>query len=123
MPKRVVVTSIGLTRDGKTVYPTIGKAFDFSAAELEDINRLQKATGNILVRKPVNEDPSAGASDDGAGGEGGQGGGENKYLGKTVPELKAIAAERNIDLGEATKKDDILAVLEAADKAAEDEDL
>lgn len=38
-----------------------------------------------------------------------------------VDELKAFAAEKQIDLGDATKKDDILAVIAAA-SAEDDED-
>lgn len=41
------------------------------------------------------------------------------FAGMTVPELKAFAAERNVDLGDATKKADIIAALElAAEEAA-----
>ena len=36
------------------------------------------------------------------------------FSGMKVDELKAYAAEHNIDLGEATKKDDIIAVISAA---------
>lgn len=38
------------------------------------------------------------------------------YKGKTVPELKAIAEDRKIDLGDATKRDDIVAALQLADE-------
>lgn len=36
------------------------------------------------------------------------------FSGMKVDELKAYAAEHNIDLGEATKKDDIISVISAA---------
>lgn len=42
--------------------------------------------------------------------------------GKTVAELKVIAAERSVDLGDATKKADIIAALELAAEAAEKAD-
>lgn len=122
MPKRVPLGAIGVTRGGKTVYPDIGKPFDFTSDEVDQINALQKASGNLLFRKLVNEDQQASDS----------AGDSNEshqtlpvdYSKNTVVELKAIAAERSIDLGEATKKDDIVAVLVAADKAAaEEEDL
>jgi hypothetical protein len=37
----------------------------------------------------------------------------------TVPELKALAEDRGVDLGDATKKADIIAALELAVEAAE----
>ena len=37
-----------------------------------------------------------------------------EHDGYAVEEVKAYAAEHNIDLGEATKKDDIIAVISAA---------
>ncbi len=36
---------------------------------------------------------------------------------KTVAELRALAAEKNIDLGDATKKADIIAAIEASPSA------
>lgn len=39
---------------------------------------------------------------------------ESGLAGMTVPQLKALAADRGIDLGEATKKADIIAIIEAA---------
>lgn len=39
----------------------------------------------------------------------------------SVKELKALAAARNVDLGDATKKDDIVAALELAAEAASPE--
>lgn len=118
MPKRIPLGTIGVTRDNKTVYPKIGQLFDFTADEVAQINALEKSSGNKLFRKPVNEDQSAGpttaplaASD------------KVDYSKKTVPELKEIAASREIDLGEATKKDDIVALLVAADTKLEEEEL
>ena len=40
---------------------------------------------------------------------------------KTVKELKAYAAEKNIDLGEAKTKADIIATIEAAEHKVKDE--
>lgn len=39
-----------------------------------------------------------------------------KLSDKTVDELKALAAEREIDLGDATKKADIIAAIESVDQ-------
>lgn len=40
------------------------------------------------------------------------------YEAKTVPELRALAEERGIDLGDATRKADIIAAIQLADEAA-----
>lgn len=49
-------------------------------------------------------------------------GGESINIGdKTVKELKAYAAEKNIDLGEAKTKADIIAAIEAAEHKVKDE--
>ena len=45
------------------------------------------------------------------------------YAGMKVGELKSLAVTRNIDLGAASKKPDIIAVLEAADAAAGSDDV
>ena len=111
MPKRIALGAIGVTRDGKTVYPPVGDAnsgtpFDFTNEELNDIRALEKASGNQLVRKILNENVAP--ADDGEGDEG-------KALSEmTVKELQAEAASREIDLGAAKTKAEILAVIEAA---------
>jgi hypothetical protein len=46
-------------------------------------------------------------------------GDDDPYKGLTVAELKDLAATREVDLGDATKKDDILAALRAADSKGE----
>lgn len=121
MPKRVPLGSIGVTRDKKTVYPEIGKPFDFTADELSEINALSKASGNELVRKLVNEEGSAGATAPSSSAA--EGSGQVILADLTVPQLKDLAAARGVDLGDATKKDDIIAKLGAAAPAAEDDDL
>lgn len=52
MPKRVAVGAIIVQRDGKRMQVPRGQAFDFTAEELADINRLNPGA----VRKVVNED-------------------------------------------------------------------
>lgn len=142
MPKRVALSAIGVSRDGKTVYPEIGKAFNFTSEELTDIAKLEKASGTLLVRKPVNEDPEGGTMAAPQGGDGtvnegqigeqgtlgasvnsginGEGGKPEiqrpEYQDQTVAQLKDLAQRRSIDLGEATRKDDIIAVIVAADQ-------
>lgn len=115
MPKRVPLSAIGITREGKTLYPTIGEPFDFTASELDDIRALEKITKNSIVRKIINED---------SGDEGGSSGDQTgKPLGDmTIPELKAEATRLDLDLGTAKTKPEILALVEAA-VAAADEDL
>lgn len=118
MPQRIALSAIGVTRNGKTVYPVVGKPFDFTAEELATITNLEKSSGNKLVRKLINENgdaPQANTESEETA--------KANYAAKTVPELKALAEERGVDLGDSTKKDDIIAKLEAADAAAEDEDL
>lgn len=59
---------------------------------------------------------------DGNGKKGGSRAEGDSFEGMTVPALKALAAERNVDLGDATKKADIIAALElAAEEAAKAE--
>lgn len=117
MPKRIPVVAIGVTRNGKTVYPTIGQVFDFTAEEITEINALEKASGVQHYRKPINE----GSEADDAGGTG-----EALVISTklTVAQLTSEAEKRGVDLaglGDAPTKAQIVAAIEA--KAAEAEDL
>lgn len=118
MAKRVTLGAIGVTRKvgtkNVTVYPTIGKAFDFTDDEIKSINAMQKKGGVELIRKPVNEDVAPQTQDPQDNKPG-----ATEIGDLTVPQLREMAAARNIDLGDVTKKDDIIARI----KAAEDEDL
>lgn len=50
MPKRIVRQPVIVHRDGKQVAPEMGKEFDFTDAELKDINRLNpKALEHIVL--------------------------------------------------------------------------
>lgn len=51
MPKRVPVNTIILKRDGKNFVPPIGKPFDFTQDELNDITAVMPNA----VRKIINE--------------------------------------------------------------------
>lgn len=109
MPKRIPLVAIGVTRDGKTIYPEVGKVFDFTNDEARDLNGLGKATGNPLIRQPQNEDLSVGGGIDDSG---------NKVdISKLkVEELKAYAAEHDITLSDTdTTKPLILAAIAAAE--------
>lgn len=105
MPKRIALGAIGVTREGKTVYPpigtaTTGEAFDFTSDELAEISALEKSSGNQLVRKLLSE-----GSDDTV----------EKTLEKmNLEELKAEAVSRGVDIGDATTKAAIKAAIEAA---------
>lgn len=116
MPKRIPVVAIGVTRNGVTVYPTVGKVFDFTAEEVAEINALEKASKVQHIRKPINE-----------GGEEDLGGtGDALVISTklTVAQLTSEAEKRGVDLtglGEAPTKAQIVAAIEA--KAAEAEDL
>lgn len=46
---------------------------------------------------------------------------DDGLAGLTVKALKALAAERGVDLGDAAKKEDIIAALELAAEAGDDE--
>ncbi len=117
MPKRIPVVAIGVTRNGKTVYPTIGQVFDFTAEEITEINALEKASGVQHYRKPINE-----------GGEEDLGGDGAVDLSKlNLTQLKAEAETRGVDItglgDKATKAQIVEALTAAAAPAAEDEDL
>ena len=51
MPIRIPMQTILVTRDGERVVPPIGKPFDFTAKEIEEIN----AVNPRAIRKPVQE--------------------------------------------------------------------
>lgn len=59
MIKKVPLSSIGVSREGKTVYPEIGKAFPFTKEEIAELEALQAKTGDEFIRDPVNEDAPA----------------------------------------------------------------
>ena len=109
MPIRCPVKAVGVSRDGITVWPTLELPFDFTPKEVADLSDLTKVSGIVYLRKPVNEgsDPAPKA--------------DVALADMTVPQLKEAAVERNVDLGEATRKDQILAVLEAAAAATTDD--
>lgn len=51
MPKRIVRAPVLVNRDGKSFTPRIGEPFDFTDAELKEINALQpKAVEHIVTR-------------------------------------------------------------------------
>lgn len=119
MAKRVPLGAIGVTRKvgnkNVTVYPTVGKPFDFTDDEIKSLNAMQKKSGMELIRKPVNEDTPVQQVPVPQGNKP-----EGTEIGDlTVPQLREMAAARHIDLGDVTKKDDIIARI----KAAEEDDL
>lgn len=68
--KKVPLHRIGVQRQGVTVYPEIGKPFDFTAEELTSLDKLSGETKIDYYRSPVNETgatPSAPVVDEGAG--------------------------------------------------------
>lgn len=126
MPKRIPLSTIVVHRDGERITPEIGRPFDFTSEEVAEISALEqelKARGNpqLLFRKIINEDPNVSAAAAVATENAAGGAEETDYSAMTVQQLKDLAAKREVDLGEATKKDDIIAKLKADD--AEDEGL
>lgn len=53
--KLIPLVSIGVSREGQSVRPVIGKPFDFTAAEKADLDLIQKEQGIEAYREPVNE--------------------------------------------------------------------
>jgi len=117
MPKRIPVDGVvGVTRNGKTVYAKVGEVFDFTPEEIADIAKIEKANNLKLLRKPVNETaPVDGEDGSAAAAAAANNAGGKVTTTKTVAELKALAEANSVDLGDATKKDDIIAKLVAAD--------
>lgn len=106
MPKRIPLGAIGVTREGKTVYPTVGQVFDFTSEEVAEINALEKASGNQLIRKPIVEESDSGAAPSAPVAK--------ELSAMNLAELTAEAAARGVELGEAKTKAQIVAVIEAA---------
>lgn len=52
MPKRIPTCTVIVQRDGKNFKPPIGKPFEFSADEIDQVNRVMPHA----LRKPVNEE-------------------------------------------------------------------
>lgn len=125
MPQRVILAAIGFPRNGKTVYPEIGQPFDMTSGEIEEITKLEKASGNQMIRKLVNESGDDDQQNDQPLPNAGQQTQvEDPYANMTVAQLKQLAADRGVDLGDATRKDDIVTVLKAAQAPApESEDI
>lgn len=123
MAKRVPLGAIGVTRKvgnkNVTVYPTVGKPFDFTDDEIKSLNAMQKKSGMELIRKPVNEDVAPQTQAPQTQANQGNKPEATEIADLTVPQLREMAAARHIDLGDVTKKDDIIARI----KAAEEEDL
>jgi hypothetical protein len=60
MPERLVKQPVNVVRDGKLTEPTIGKPFDFTDAELKDIEKLNPtAIAKIVVEDAEVAVPSA----------------------------------------------------------------
>ncbi len=54
MPIRLVKTPVLVVRDGKQVSPEIGKPFEFTAAEVTEINTLNPSAIDVIeTAEPV----------------------------------------------------------------------
>lgn len=69
MPNKVPLARVGVSRQGVTIYPEIGKPFDFTKEEIADMNALTAKTQIDYYRSPVNEEAPA-AVKPGAKGDG-----------------------------------------------------
>lgn len=117
MPKRIALVAIGVTRNGKTIYPEIGKSFDFTAEEVAELNALGKASKIAHIRVPVNEDPTGGNEEPGDG--------PVDLSTLKLAELRAEADTRGVDISELGEKATKAQIIEALNAAAnvEEEDL
>lgn len=79
-------------REVKTRTIKVGEIID---GELAEVAVREKWAEEVQAEQPTDEK-------------------EKKVEDMTVPELKALAEEKKIDLGTATKKDDILAIVQKA---------
>lgn len=111
MPKRIAVNTVVVVRDGKRKEIAPGTLFDFTVDEVKELEAMK------AVRKPVVEDADQAAA--AKVNEENSGSGVDLSA-MTVEQLKAHAAELEIDLGDATKKADILVKIQAAGQGGED---
>lgn len=107
----------------RTVFEASTEKFN----ELAGLNAARKATGEEIdvykaqqARLKGEQAPAASTSSKSSDSEN-----TDDLTGKTVPELKAVAEDETIDLGDLTKKDDILAKIRTvrAERAAGDGNL
>lgn len=62
MPKRTAVQTITVVRDGKTVTPTIGKPFNFTEDEIEQIEAMNPDAISTKIEVEVEDDPEPAAA-------------------------------------------------------------
>ena len=88
MAKRIVKQGVVVVRDGKRVRPQPGKAFDFTA---EEIKQLEEISPNSIAKLSEVEDDPRSKSVEGEGAGAGEGEGEKttKTAAKTTAAKKA----------------------------------
>lgn len=117
MPKLVPNASVIVIRDGKRKSPELGKAFDFSDAEVKQINRLLPGA----LRKPVNESATVADEDEGHTSDDSE---AAKAPSKAAPDgSKKPTAAKGTKAAAKTKEVDKDVADEDADDAEEDEDI
>lgn len=101
------------------VVRSIGERFDVPDDVWKDAKRRPKWV-ELAAGSSIPEDETAGEQGGGAGDTGAAGNddGSGKFDQMTVPELRAYAKEAGIDLGGATKKADILTLLNGGNVGA-----
>jgi|GEM_PF-5214675 len=92
----------GIEVDGKKAVIAPGKTFTPNSAKQRDTLLKNGAAKKAPKAEKVESDEPEG------------------YSAMTVKELTTLAEERNIDLGGATKKADIIAAIEAAEAGSDD---
>lgn len=105
--------------------PRFAKGFVLDSSGVSDALGLRHAPDEAWIEGFLNRWTQRGAAeevgDDVPVGMPSADDGEHGYDAKTVAELRKFAEERKIDLGDATRKADIIAAIELADEAEKSE--
>lgn len=90
MAKRIVKEGVVVLREGKRVRPAVGKAFDFTAEEIKQLEKVRPQAIGKLSEVEVDEN-STDVDGEGAGGAGEGAGSETKTPAKAAKTTKAAA--------------------------------
>lgn len=104
MAKYLIKETVLVMRDGKRVEPTIGKLFDLTEQEVEDIKSVRPQA----ISKPgkIEEDPNSKPV---------EGDGEVDLSTLSAAQLKALATERGISFKPNASKADLIEALSGDD--------
>lgn len=100
MAKRIVKEGVVVLREGKRVRPAVGKAFDFTAEEIKQLEKVRPQSIGKLSEVEVDENSTdVDGNGDGAGaGEGvGEGAGAAKATKTTTAKAAKTAAKNSAE--------------------------